>query len=73
MFEESKDNIEYSDLSDEMKKIIDNNVLASIMIDNNIIIIPNSLGKRITPSFLAFFGENKICNMCRRIGKIAKV
>ena len=50
MFEESKDNIEYSDLSNEMKKIIDNKNLilgidkgasyscASIMIDNIIIL-----------------------------------
>ena len=80
LVEESKDNIEYSNLSNQMKKIIDENDLilgidlgtsyscSSIMIDNNIIIIPNSLGKRITPSFVAFFGENKIC-----VGELAKL
>ena len=63
-----------------MKKIIDRNELilgidlgttyscASIMIDKNIVIIPNSLGIRTTPSYVTFLSENKIC-----VGELAKL
>ena len=63
-----------------MKKIIDRNELilgidlgttyscASILIDKNIVIIPNSLGIRTTPSYVTFLSENKIC-----VGELAKL
>ena len=55
-----------------MKKIIDNNELiigidlgttyscASVFIDNNLIVIPNSLGARTTASYVSFLFENMI-------------
>ena len=71
--------INYEVLSDEMKNIIDKNELiigidlgttyscASVFIDNNFIIIPNSLGARITSSYVSFLSENKIY-----VGDLAK-
>ena len=70
----------YNSLSDEMKKIIDNdNIIlgidlgttysaASVMIDDKIIMIENSLGLRTTPSFVSFFGPYEIC-----VGELAKL
>ena len=70
----------YNSLSKEMKKIIDNNDMilgidlgttysaASVMIDDKIIMIENSLGLRTTPSFVSFFGPYEIC-----VGELAKL
>ena len=68
--EENPDiNIKYDNLSDEMKKIIDNNKLilgidlgttyscAAVMIENNVIMIRNSLGQTTTPSFIYFLSK----------------
>ena len=56
-----------------MKSIIDKDELiigidlgttyscASVMLDNNIIVIQNSLGLRTTPSFVLFLDNNQIC------------
>jgi len=79
-----KDKIEkdltYNSLSDEMKKIIDNNDLilgidlgttyscAAVMIDENIIVIENSLGLTTTPSYVSFFGPYERC-----VGELAKL
>ena len=72
--------ISYYTLSEEMKKIIDNNEIilgidlgttyscASVMLDENIIMIENSLGLRITPSYVWFIEPNKIC-----VGELAKL
>ena len=69
----------YHSLSDEMKKIIDKDDIilgidlgttysaASVMIDDKIIMIENSLGLRTTPSFVSFFGPHEIC-----VGELAK-
>ena len=63
-----------------MKSIINNNELiigidlgttyscASVMLDNNIIVIQNSLGLRTTPSYVLFLENNKIC-----VGELAKL
>ena len=63
-----------------MKNIIDNDQIilgidlgttyscASVMLDEEIVIIENSLGQRITPSYVCFFEENKVC-----IGELAKI
>ena len=70
----------YETLSEEMKTIIDNNNLilgidlgttyscACVMLDNDIIMIENSLGLRTTPSYVWFLEPNKIC-----IGELAKL
>ena len=70
----------YDSLSEEMKKIIDKGELiigidlgttyscASIMLDEHIIIIENSLGQRTTPSYLCFLEPNEICT-----GELAKL
>jgi len=76
-----KDNdLSYNTLSDEMKKIIDNNELilgidlgttyscASVMLDHRIIVIENSLGQRTTPSYVCFLKKNEIC-----VGELAKL
>ena len=76
-----KDNdLSYNTLSEEMKKIIDNNELilgidlgttyscASVMLDHRIVIIENSLGQRITPSYVCFLKPNEIC-----VGELAKL
>ena len=76
-----KDNdLSYNTLSEEMKKIIDNNELilgidlgttyscASVMLDHRIVIIENSLGQRITPSYVCFLKSNEIC-----VGELAKL
>ena len=67
-------------LSDKMKKIINNNEIilaidlgttyscASVMLDENIIVIPNSLGLRTTPSCVYFLNHNTIC-----VGELAKL
>ena len=77
---ENENKISYESLSDEMKKIIDNNELilgidfgttyscASVMLDKNIFIIQNSLGQNTTPSFVLFLNKNKIC-----VGELAKL
>ena len=63
-----------------MKKIIDDNELilgidlgtknscASVMIDDKIIMIRNSLGSTIMPSYLAFINKNEVC-----IGELAQL
>ena len=73
-------NIKYERLSQTMKNIIDNNQLilgidlgttsccASVMIDNDIIMIRNSLGSKQTPSFIYFIDKNKIY-----VGALAKL
>ena len=70
----------YDSLSDQMKEIIDNDKMilgidlgttysaASVMIDDQIIMIENSLGLRATPSFVSFFGPHEIC-----VGELAKL
>ena len=76
-----KDNdLSYNTLSEEMKKIIDSNELilgidlgttyscASVMLDHRIVIIENSLGQRITPSYVCFLKSNEIC-----VGELAKL
>ena len=72
--------ISYDSLSEEMKKIIDNNGIilgidlgttyscASVMLDEHIIIIENSLGLRSTPSYVCFLSPNEICT-----GDLAKL
>ena len=72
--------IKYENLSDEMKKIIDNNKLilgidlgttfscAAVMIDKNIIVIRNSLGSTTTPSFINFINKNEVY-----VGELAKL
>ena len=61
----------YDSLSKKMKEIIDSNELilgidlgttyscASVILDDNIIVIENSLGKRTTPSYVLFQKEEK--------------
>ena len=82
-------NINYNSLSNQMKSLIDSNELilgidlgttyssASIILDDKIIVIENSLGKRTTPSFVLFLYEkeekkeeekNKVC-----VGELAKL
>ena len=76
-----KDNdLSYKTLSDEMKKIIDENKLilgidlgttyscASVMLDHRIVVIENSLGQRTTPSYVCFLKKNEIC-----VGELAKL
>ena len=72
--------ISYDSLSEEMKKIIDNNGIiigidvgttyscVSVMLDEHIIIIENSLGLRSTPSYVCFLSQNEICT-----GDLAKL
>ena len=74
------ENINYTNLSDEMKNIIDKNELiigidlgttyscASVFIDNKTIIISNSLGTKITASYVAFLSKDKVC-----VGNFAKL
>ena len=78
--DKGNDDLNYNSLSSEMKKIIDDNEIiigidlgttyscASVMIDDHIIIIENSLGQRITPSYVCFFNPNEIC-----VGEMAKL
>ena len=79
--EENPDiNIKYDNLSDEMKKIIDNNKLilgidlgttyscAAVMIENNVIMIRNSLGQTTTPSFIYFLNKDEVY-----VGELAKL
>ena len=78
--DKGNDDLNYNSLSPEMKKIIDDNEIiigidlgttyscASVMIDEHIIIIENSLGQRITPSYVCFFDPNEIC-----VGEMAKL
>ena len=80
LIEKKENHISYNSLSEQMKSIIDNNELilgidlgttyscASVMLDNNIIVIQNSLGLRTTPSFILFLDNNKIC-----VGELAKL
>ena len=70
----------YDTLSQEMKnKIDDGDIIigidlgttyscASIMLDDQIIMIENSLGLRTTPSYVCFFEPDKIC-----LGELAKL
>ena len=72
--------ISYDSLSEEMKKIIDNDQIiigidlgttyscACVMLDEHIIIIENSLGLRSTPSYVCFLTDNEIC-----VGDLAKL
>ena len=72
--------ISYESLSDYMKKIIDQNQLilgidlgttyscAAVMIDNNIIMIRNSLGSTTTPSYISFIDKNEVY-----VGELAKL
>ena len=72
--------LDYSRLSDETKKLIDNNDLilgidlgttyscAAVMIDRKIIVIENSLGQRTIPSYVSFFGPYERC-----VGELAKL
>ena len=72
--------LSYDSLSEEMKKIINDGELilgidlgttyscASIMLDEHIIIIQNSLGLRTTPSYVCFLEPNEIC-----VGELAKL
>ena len=93
LIEKKNVKINYNDLSNKMKKIIDSNEIilgidlgttyssASVIIDDKILVIENSLGKRTTPSFVLFLYEkeekekkeeeeekNKIC-----VGELAKL
>ena len=73
-------NIKYQLLSEKMKNIIDNNELvlgidlgttsscASVMLDNEIIVIRDSLGSKQTPSYINFINKNKIY-----VGTLAKL
>ena len=73
-------NFNYNNLSQEMKNKIDNDDIilgidlgttyscASIMLDEHIIMIENSLGLRTTPSYVCFFERDKIC-----LGELAKL
>ena len=77
---DKKFDISYDSLSEEMKKIIDNNKIilgidlgttyscACAMIDEHFIIIENSLGLRSTPSYVCFLSKNEICT-----GNLAKL
>lgn len=72
--------LSYDSLSEEMKKIIDNDQIiigidlgttyscASVMLDEHIIIIENSLGLRSTPSYVCFLTDKEIC-----VGNLAKL
>ena len=63
-----------------MKKIIDKNELilgiylgttyscAAVMIENNVIMIRNSLGQTTTPSFIYFLSKNEVY-----VGELAKL
>ena len=73
-------NFQYENLSDEMKAIIDKNELilgidlgttyscSCVVIDDNYLIIQNSFGSKITPSYVAFLSKNKVC-----VGELAKL
>ena len=73
-------NFQYENLSDEMKAIIDKNELilgidlgttyscSCVVIDGNYLIIQNSFGSKITPSYVAFLSKNKVC-----VGELAKL
>ena len=76
-----KDNeLSYDSLSEEMKKIINDNELilgidlgttyscSCVMLDHRIVVIENSLGQRITPSYVCFLKKNEIC-----VGELAKL
>ena len=77
---DEKTYITYNTLSDEMKRIIDNNKIiigidlgttyscASVMLDNKVFMIQNFLGLRVTPSYVCFLEPNKVC-----IGELAKL
>ena len=72
--------ISYENLSDKMKKIIDNNELvlgidlgttnscAAVMIKDKIIMIRNSLGSTTTPSFIYFLNRKEVC-----VGELVKL
>ena len=72
--------IKYDLLSNDMKKLIDNDNLilgidlgttystSALMVDEKIIVIPNSLGLRNTPSYVMFLGPNERC-----VGDLAKL
>ena len=74
------DNINYDILSDEMKKIIDNHELiigidlgttnscAAVLIDDKVIVIPNSLGSKTTASYVFFLSKDLVC-----VGDLAKL
>ena len=78
--ENAEIDISYYNLSDKMKKIIDENQLvlgidlgttyscAAVMIENNVIMIRNSLGQTTTPSFIYFLSENEVY-----VGELAKL
>ena len=79
--EENPDiDIKYDNLSNVMKKIIDDKKLilgidlgttyscAAVMIDNNVIIIRNSFGQTTTPSFIYFLSKDEVY-----VGELAKL
>ena len=73
----------FNTLSDTMKTILNNNELilgidfgttyscSSVVLDDQIIVIANSLGERTTPSFVLFLKDNKIYKICS--GELAKL
>ena len=75
-----QDELDQSNLSEEMKNIIrDEKIIlgidlgttyscASVMLDDEIIMIENSLGLRTTPSYVCFFEKDEIC-----VGELAKL
>ena len=77
---EKEGNIIYKNLSDEIQAIIEDKQLiigidlgttfssASVMLDNDIIMIKNSLGLNITPSYVCFLEEDKII-----VGELAQL
>ena len=78
--EEEEIKINYDSLTKEMKEIISKNELilgidfgttnscASVILDDKIIVIENSLGQITTPSFVLFLEDNKVC-----AGELAKL
>ena len=75
-----QDELDKSNLSEEMKNIIrDEKIIlgidlgttyscASVMLDDEIVMIENSLGLRTTPSYVCFFKNDEIC-----VGELAKL
>ena len=73
-------NLSYDFLSDKMKDIINKNEIilgidlgttyscAAVMIDNNIVMIRNSLGSTTTPSYISFMARNEVY-----VGELAKL
>jgi len=72
-------NLSYENLDQETKNLIDEKALiigidfgttnssAAVLIGDKIVVIPNSFGSRLTPSFVMFLSENERC-----VGELAK-